>query len=435
MTDRTLKPTLGLFSAVMLAISVVVGAGMLMLPGLVFQTAGRDAYWSWIGDSLLSVPLLWVFIRLGRAYPSAGGVSSFVGAAWPQAQAGVAYVLLGTFGLGIPSIALTGGYYAVEGLGIGGAGGGAMGGATGACLVAAAMLAAAAAIVHRGATLASRWQNTVMVVLIVLLVALAGSTLPRWGREFHLPEPAALPAVWQGMALAFFSYTGWELFAALSEEMKNPRRDFPLAVIVSFVAVSLLYLGAALAVQSTVDAGDPLVARAPFLPVAGAVLGHAAGEAALAATVFLVIFANLVGAVWAASRLVFDMGRNGFLPAALRTERLDARSTPTAALGVVLVIFLAAIGLHRFGGASLDVLLTLAGQNFFLLYLACVAVFLKVTEDRREKAFALLALVGLLAFAGIFGWSLLYPLALFAIPTLARRAGPGWRPSHPPSIR
>jgi len=435
MNDRTLKPTLGLFSAVMLALSVVVGAGMLMLPGLVFETAGRDAYWSWIGDSLISVPLLWVFIRLGRAHPSAGGVAGFVGAAWPEARAGIAFILLGTFGLGIPSIALTGGYYVADGLQLGGAG---SGGALAASLVAALMLLAAAAIVGRGATLASRWQNVVMVVLIAVLVGLAGSTLPRWGQEVHLPDPTGAPAIWQGMALAFFSYTGWELFAALSEEMKNPHRDFPLAVIISFVAVSLLYVGAALAVQSTVAPGDSLLARAPFLPIATAALGSGAGAGALAATVFLVIFANLVGAAWAASRLVFDMGRNGFLPAALRTEHLDARATPRAALTMVTALFLAVVAIHAVGGASLDVLLTLAGQNFFLLYLACVAVFVKVTPNRWERGFALLSLVGLLAFAQIFGWSLLYPLALFAIPYLARRigtAGGRRRPGGPHAAR
>jgi len=417
MTDApTLKPTLGLFSAVMLALSVVVGAGMLMLPGLVFRSAGSDAYWSWIGDSLMSLPLLWVFVRLGRAHPSAGGVSHFVRIAWPRAQAGVAFVLLGAFGLGIPSIALTGGYYVAEGLAL-------PGGTATTGLIAAALLVGAAAVVRHGATLASRWQNAVMAALLLILVLLAGSTLPRWGGEFHWPDAAALPAVWQGMALAFFSYTGWELFAALSEEMRNPRRDFPLAVVISFVAVSLLYLGTALTVQSTVALDDPRLIRAPFLPVVEALVGGAAAGAALGALVALIIIANLVGAVWAASRLVFDMGRNGFLPAALDAGRLDAGGTPARALAAVLTGFLAVIGLHLAGGVPLDALLTLAGQNFFLLYLACVAVFVKIVPDRRERAFALLALVGLLAFARAFGWSLLYPLTLFTLPYAARQGG------------
>lgn len=111
-----------------------------------------------------------------------------------------------------------------------------------------------------------------------------------------------------------------------------------------------------------------------------ALVGGAAGRVALGGLVALIIFANLVGAVWADSRLVFDMGRNGFLPAALDAGRLDARGTPARALATVLIGFLAVIALHLAGGVSLDVLL---------------------------------ALVGLLAFAGAFGWSLLYPLALF----------------------
>lgn len=71
----------------------------------------------------------------------------------------------------------------------------------------------------------------------------------------------------------------------------------------------------------------------------------------------------------------------------------------------------------------LDVLLTLAGQNFFLLYLACVTVFVKIVPDPCERAFALLTLVGVLTFAGAFGWSLLYPLAPFTLPYAARQGG------------
>lgn len=252
-------------------------------------------------------------------------------------------------------------------------------------------------------------------------MVLAGSTLPRWGQEFHWPDAAGLPAIRQGMALAFFSYTGWELFAALSEEMRKPRRDFPLAVVISFVAVSLLYLGAALAVQSMVAVDDPRLIRAPFLPVVEALVGGAAGRAALGGLVALIIFANLVGAVWAALRLVFDMGRNGFLPVALDAGQLDARSTPARALATVLIGFLTVIVLHLAVGVPLEVPLTLAGQNFFLLYLACVAVFVKIVPDPRERAFALFALVGLLAFWRVRLKSA-YPLALFTPPTPSARA-------------
>jgi amino acid efflux transporter len=228
------------------------------------------------------------------------------------------------------------------------------------------------------------------------------------------------------MALAFFSFTGWELFAALAEEMKNPRRDFPLAVILSFVVVATLYVGAALAVQSAAVPDDPLMARAPFLPVITRAIGGAVAEPALAALVFLVIASSLVGNVWAASRLVFDMGRSGYLPAALGADRFDGRSTPQRALYTVSALFLFTIAVHFFFGISLDLLLKLAGQNFFMLYVACVFVFVKVVSDWWEKAFALLALIGLLAFTRVFGWGLIYPAVLFAVPYIV------WRGTVPP---
>lgn len=77
-------------------------------------------------------------------------------------------MLLGAFGLGIPSIALTGGHYVAEGLAL-------PGGATIASLIAATLLVEAAAIIRHGTKLASRWQNAVMVALLLILVVVAGS--------------------------------------------------------------------------------------------------------------------------------------------------------------------------------------------------------------------------------------------------------------------
>ena len=117
-TNAGLQKTIGLYGAVALALGIVIGAGMLSLPGLVYREAGGWAVWAWVLDALLVLPLLFVFALLGRRFPSAGGVAGFVGAAFPGLKVGCSYLLVGTFSLGLPAIALTGAGYVASSFGV-----------------------------------------------------------------------------------------------------------------------------------------------------------------------------------------------------------------------------------------------------------------------------------------------------------------------------
>ncbi len=119
-SPEALKAHLGVSGATALAITVVVGSGALVLPGIALAELGSGAILAWVIAAVVTAPLLVVFAQLGARYPSAGGVAGFAQAGFGRrAAAGVEVVLLGTFGLGIPAIALTGGHYSTRVLGVG----------------------------------------------------------------------------------------------------------------------------------------------------------------------------------------------------------------------------------------------------------------------------------------------------------------------------
>jgi amino acid efflux transporter len=109
--DNELKKTLGLFTAVGLAITMVVGSGLLILPGLAYQKVGSAAIYAWGISALISIPLLIVFARLGAEIPGAGGVAGFMQAAFSRREGAATEILiLGTIPGGA-AIAITGGKY------------------------------------------------------------------------------------------------------------------------------------------------------------------------------------------------------------------------------------------------------------------------------------------------------------------------------------
>lgn len=65
---RTITPVQG----VALYTGAVVGAGVLLLPGLAASLAGPSSLLAWAFDCALGLPLAFTFARLAARYPDAG---------------------------------------------------------------------------------------------------------------------------------------------------------------------------------------------------------------------------------------------------------------------------------------------------------------------------------------------------------------------------
>lgn len=103
---------MGLVAATAMSVTIVVGAGLLTLPGLSYAQAGRLGHLPWLLMSVLMLPLLAVFAFFARRHPSAGGVVGYIRLSLgPRLGAASEAIVIGTFSLGLPAIALIGATY------------------------------------------------------------------------------------------------------------------------------------------------------------------------------------------------------------------------------------------------------------------------------------------------------------------------------------
>ena len=146
-----------------------------------------------------------------------------------------------------------------------------------------------------------------------------------------------------GFPLALFMFIGWENGPALAEESRNPRRTIPRALYISVaIAATLLVLfGYATITGFRYDVSSIGRSSVPFLTVADHYLGGAAVLAWIAGIVS--VLATLVAGADSQSRMLFDGGRTGLLPAKLGQVR-PRSGTPVNAL-----LFMAAAGLGIIG--------------------------------------------------------------------------------------
>lgn len=225
MTDK-LHKTLTTFRGTAILLNIVIGAGLLTLPGLAIKEAGPNALYAWLVCALAAAPLLAVFILLGRQYPDAGGVAAYAQRALGSfGRRCAAFLLLGAVIFGLPSIALTGGHYLASVF---------PGSAFlyGLILLIGSVLPNFFSGDRAGKVMAFLASGVLVSILVFLLIGLFSMDSSVKGVAGNAIDWAL---TFKPFFMLFFAFTGWEIGAGIAEEFVNPRRDFPLSMGLSFI--------------------------------------------------------------------------------------------------------------------------------------------------------------------------------------------------------
>ncbi|MDF2919889.1 MAG: amino acid transporter, partial [Microbacterium sp.] len=164
--------------------------------------------------------------------------------------------------------------------------------------------------------------------------------------EPFLPGSAQFSPVLTGAAVLSLSFLGFDAVSTLSEEAKRPRRDIPIAIMVTTIVGGLLFIVVAWLGALAYHLPDWSAAPQALLDAAGAVLfDHVGGPILAGSFVFITVIgtlgAGLAGQA-AVSRILFSMGRDGILPRPL--GGLSKKyGTPVVATALVSLVALAGV--------------------------------------------------------------------------------------------
>ncbi len=152
----------------------------------------------------------------------------------------------------------------------------------------------------------------------------------------------------QACALMFVAYTGYGRIATMGEEVRDPRRIIPRAIITVMAVSALLYVTVGFGAVGAIGAaalGTATGEQAAPLEMVLQALGHPAAAKAVAFGAMTAMLGVVLNLLLGLSRVALAMGRRNDLPHAF--ARIDpSGSTPAVAvIGVgALVTALAAIG-------------------------------------------------------------------------------------------
>jgi len=227
----------------------------------------------------------------------------------------------------------------------------------------------------------SKMASNVMTVLkvgIILLVIFLGLTYVQ-PENWSPFAPNGVAGVLKGVSAVFFAYIGFDALSTTAEECKNPRRDLPIAMILSLVICTVLYIALALVLTGMVsytklDVGDPLAfvfgpegANIPW------VAGIIAVSAVIAlATVFLVF---QIGQ----PRLWMAMSRDGLLPKIFSSIHPKFKTPWFATIVTALVVAIPALFMNLTEVTDLASIGTL-----FAFVVVCAGVLFKDKEFKES---------------------------------------------------
>lgn len=218
----------------------------------------------------------------------------------------------------------------------------------------------------------------VVLLLALIVVAHGGHN----GLSLHPLNPAASPHGFHGLAtgcvFAALSFVGFEAAATLGDEVRDPRRLVPRAILLSSAAVGLIYVFCVwaevngLGVTATNKLGG---ASTPWNDLAGTYAAWMKWPVIVASVSSM--FAVMINSANGIARILHTMGREGLLPrmfAAVDHRRLTPSSAALAtgafAVASALVVGAASGGLDDPSGGS-----NVYGYLGFLLTLGVLPVY------------------------------------------------------------
>ncbi|MGH3239001.1 MAG: amino acid permease [Spirillospora sp.] len=168
------------------------------------------------------------------------------------------------------------------------------------------------------------------------------------------------PMGWAGISAAgskvFFSYIGFDAASTAGEEAKNPRRDLPLAIILSLVIVTVIYVLVGLAAVGAMhwERFDLSGSEASLAQVLDEATGESWPSMILSLGAVIAIASVVLTVMYGQTRILFAMSRDGLVPQVFQkvSPRRRVPVANTILVATFISVLAAAIPLGRLVDAT-----------------------------------------------------------------------------------
>lgn len=354
--EGNFKKAIGPFSGISIVAGMVIGSGIYYLGSYVLERTGMSLGWSlvaWLIGGLITIISGLCFAELGASMPVAGGQTVYLNDMYHPIFGFMngfsCFLLVGSGGVAALAMAAVTAYRTVFDLSD-----------VMIKVIAIAIILILMTINLLGVKEMTLYQNFSMVIRLIpiVLIIVVGLVTGQQSPDLSLSlegtpaEGGSVVSVISMVGFAVFAsmwaYDGWYNLNTVAEEMKNPRKDLPFAIIVSLVGVTVIYCLFYLAVYKVLPYQDIV----DMINDGNLYLGNEVVARTLGGTgTWIVLICMTIGIVGSANvntlcdpRTYYAMAKEGYFPK-LFGHLSEKHGVPTygimisSGMAIVLVIF------------------------------------------------------------------------------------------------
>jgi len=344
MVHHDLDRSLGLYPTMMISMGAMIGSGIFVLPALGFKKAGPAVILAYVISALVVLPAALSKAEMATAMPQAGGTYLYIDRALGPlfgTIAGVGSWFSLTFKSAF-ALAGLGAYLLIPAVIPIGEG-----------LLKPVSLALAGAVILLnifGTELSGRVQAIIVTLVLGGLVAYTVNAGIEVNPDSYTPFVThGSTGVITAAAFVFVSFAGVTKIASIAEEVEDPGKNLPRAILGSMAVMTLVYIAVVAAIVGLADAetltkGGPGngASLTPMADGADALFGGA-GVLIISVIAVVALTSMANAGVLSTSRFPLAMSRDNLLPPQLDTidERFGTPRNSVLLTGAVLLFLIA----------------------------------------------------------------------------------------------
>ncbi len=410
---KTNKP-IGFWSAVSMGIGAMVGAGIFALLGEAGAISGSAVYISFIIGGIIALFSGYSLGKLGARYPSSGGIVEYLSQAYGVGFFTGAMSIMLYFAalVSLSLIAKAFGNYAVALL------------PTGVSdwwhpVFSIGIVLLFVAINLQGAKNVAFWERITVAFKFSVLSALAIAGIVYLKPD--LLSPTLYPPtqdIFFSLAITFFAYEGFRVITNTAEDMPDPAKTLPRAIMTAILLVMVLYIAVAFAVFGNLPAEKVIAAKDFALAEAALPIFGQLGFTVVAIAALISTASSINANLYAVTNVTYQLAKDGELPEVFGEPIGHSREgliisgifivilsllfdlSEIAAIGSIAILFVHAvthIGHLKLAGET--------GASRFLVLLAALfsllAMVLALVYVSQQSGHVVLVLIGFIVVAAI----------------------------------
>lgn len=385
--NSNFKKEISLFGGVSILGGIMVGSGIFYLGSYALIRSGMSlglALLSWILGGLVSLLGGICYAELGASDPRAGGLTVYLSKAYSPMVGFLggfnSWLIGGPGSIAALAIALPSALTALIPMG-----------EWTIKLVAIALIIILTLVNYFGVKFGSRLQNISMVAKLIPIgiIMISGlifgkvtpdlSLIPKTG---NVSFGSIISMVAFSVVATLWAYEGWTNLNTVAEELKNPKKNLPLAIIISIVSITLLYTLFNYSIYKVIPFSEieTLLANDEFYlgTYAAEKLMGSSGSLLVIVGMVVSMFGALNGCILAFPRMYYAMSEEGHFFKSFKKLH-PVYKVPSAALIVQCIISILLVLLRNLN--QLTSLVVFSGMLFNVLGVYAVMIYRRKFPD------------------------------------------------------